>query len=294
MWQKCMMGLALCGRCLQGPRSETTRRERWGKVGWPIQLAHAAAAASHRAFGASQPSTSQPFPSRRPGQGQAGGIRCCCTSLLNSFPPTPAKAPLIRHAVGKSHRRRCLLEKCSSIQEFPQRMVGWLVDTLRDLAHRHFLSRPLAVSTDCTPCSAPSLRGQKTKTLKLGICIHSLPAPPSVPPDRLQTGQETTAGEKFLATSRFCWNALQSCVVQRFHVSWRVIDERRRAGGIVNCKISLCSGPGLGNGGAHPSLALLLGKTSPATIYCPLIHLHTPPPLYALCPNELGRWNRKE
>ena len=99
---------------------------RWGKVGWPIQLAHAAAA-SHRAFGASQPSTSQPFPSRRPGQGQAGGIRCCTASLLDSFPPTPAKAPLIRHAVGKSHRQRCLLEKCSSIQEFPQRLVGWLV-----------------------------------------------------------------------------------------------------------------------------------------------------------------------
>ena len=116
----CMMGLALCGRCLhsQGPRLRGG--ERWGKVGWP-KLAHAAA--SHRAFEPSQPSTSQPFPSRRPGQGQAGGIGCCCTSLLDSFPP--AKAPLIRHALGKSCRRRCLLEKCWSIeQEFPQRMVG--------------------------------------------------------------------------------------------------------------------------------------------------------------------------
>ena len=135
------------------------------------ELAHAAA--SHRAFRPSQPSTSQPFPSRRPGQGQAGGIGCCCTSLLDSFPS--AKAPLIRHAPGKSCRRRCFLEKCWSIQqEFPQR--GWLVDTLRDLAHQHFLSQPLEVSTDCTPCSElpfPSKQGEKTKALML-MNLHLL------------------------------------------------------------------------------------------------------------------------
>ena len=111
-----------------------------------------------------------------------------------------------------------------------------MVDTLRDLnpPSRHFLSRPLALSTHCTPCSAllRPKQSKRTKALMLGISIYSLPAPPCVPPDRLQTGgQETTVGEKFLAISRFCWNAaLPNHVVQGFHESWRVIDETKSSG----------------------------------------------------------------
>ena len=129
------------------------------------------------------------------------------------------------------------------------------MDTLRDLNHH-----PDTFSPDhlqCQRIARPALlhpkQGKRRKALMLEISIHSLPAPPPSHLTGYRQGAGNNSGREISGNHQILLERHTPILLSSVSTKRGVSLTRRRARGIVNWKISLCSRPGLGNGGGAPS-----------------------------------------